>query len=491
MSDDAAGGTTGVTAQLRWGASTHQGQIRHENEDSHTAGPLLFVVADGMGGHQAGEVASALAVKTLHDRLAGGAASVDHVIASVVEANSAIFHAAHQNAGQLGMGTTLTTLVVMPGLGGQATTFALANVGDSRTYRMRNGVLERVTLDHSYVQELVSTGHITEAEARTHPRRNIVTRALGIEPTVRVDAWTLSLVRGDRFVLCSDGLVDEVPDHEIEMVVAGVRDPQAAADELVAMANRHGGRDNVTVVVVDVLQGLDLPPDDDITGANERPLQTGRGDTARQPVLGGPVYTGSGLEITTPGSGTPAVEATGAAAGRDAAAEAVAVGSGDAAGDTAIDASTSSSSSTTAATDATDAAATPTEVTPVVATPTLPPRSSGPAGSGATAATSAHEHRAVSGTAAAAPHKRRITGGMFLFFLAAALIITLTATFVLVALNNDDESPTDTVDTVDTVEVTLPATTLPPTTTTATSGSTAPGATVAGTTTTVDDGLGP
>ena len=151
VSDDVDGGdgTAGATALLRWGASTHQGQIRNENEDSHTAGPLLFVVADGMGGHQAGEVASAIAVRTMRDRLSGGAASVDLVIASVVEANSAIFHAAHQNVGQLGMGTTLTALIVMPSTRGESTTLALANVGDSRTYRLRNGVLERVTLDHS------------------------------------------------------------------------------------------------------------------------------------------------------------------------------------------------------------------------------------------------------------------------------------------------------------------------------------------------------
>ena len=112
------------------------------------------------------------------------------------------------------------------------------------------------------MQELVATGHITDDEARNHPRRNIVTRALGIDPTVRVDAWTLPLVRGDRFLLCSDGLVDEVRDDDIVEVVKTVTDPQAAADELVAVANRQGGRDNITVVVVDVVEGAD-PPDPD------------------------------------------------------------------------------------------------------------------------------------------------------------------------------------------------------------------------------------
>ena len=117
--------------------------------------------------------------------------------------------------------------------------FALVNVGDSRTYLLRHGRLRRVTIDHSYVQELVATGHITDDEARTHPRRNIVTRALGIDPAVRVDVWTLPIVRGDRFLLCSDGLVDEVRDDDIVEVLRDVDDPQQAAEELVELANRR------------------------------------------------------------------------------------------------------------------------------------------------------------------------------------------------------------------------------------------------------------
>ena len=120
-------------------------------------------------------------------------------------------------------------------------------------------------MDHNYVQELVNTGHITDDEARTHPRRNIITRALGIDPSVRVDAWTLPIVRGDRFVLCSDGLSDEVHDNEIHQIVTTITDPQAAADELVAAANRAGGRDNISAIVVDVIDGLDPPaPDEEL-----------------------------------------------------------------------------------------------------------------------------------------------------------------------------------------------------------------------------------
>jgi len=248
-----------VTAPaLAWGAATHTGRVRTENEDSFVAEPMVFGVADGMGGHQAGEVASAIAASTLRDRLIGGAHSVDVAVATVVEANAAIFQGAHNNAGQRGMGTTLTAMVVLTD-GGSQRRLALFNVGDSRTYLMRGGRLRRVTIDHSYVQELVSTGHITEYEARSHPRRNIVTRALGIEPNVRVDTWVLPFVQGDRYVLCSDGLVDEVDDLEIAELLVTNPGPQAAAEALVAAANEHGGRDNVTVVVVDVLEGDEVP----------------------------------------------------------------------------------------------------------------------------------------------------------------------------------------------------------------------------------------
>jgi PPM family protein phosphatase len=265
-------------ADLRWGAATDAGRIRPDNEDNLLAEPNVFAVADGMGGHRAGEVASALAVDLLRARLSAPGADLEQVVAAVAEVNGDIYRAAIGNPDQQGMGTTVTALAVIAvppepddsGTDGAPTDtastpqqqLALVNVGDSRTYLLRHGRLRRVTVDHSYVQELVATGHITDDEARTHPRRNIVTRALGIDPAVRVDAWTLPLVRGDRFLLCSDGLVDEVRDDEIVSVLQTVTDPQAAADELVALANRQGGRDNISVIVVDVVAGAD-PPDAD------------------------------------------------------------------------------------------------------------------------------------------------------------------------------------------------------------------------------------
>ncbi len=259
-------------ATLRWGSATDPGRIRPDNEDNVLAAPRVFAVADGMGGHRAGEVASALAIDLLRSRLSEPGAGLDEVVSAIAEANGDIYRAALDNPAQQGMGTTITALIVISdgGADGQGETgaesgppseiFALINVGDSRTYLLRHGRLRRVTVDHSYVQELVTTGHITDDEARTHPRRNIVTRALGIDPSVRVDAWTVPIVRGDRFLLCSDGLVDEVRDDAIRDVLTSIPDAQRAADELVALANREGGRDNVTVVVVDVLEGAE-PPD--------------------------------------------------------------------------------------------------------------------------------------------------------------------------------------------------------------------------------------
>ncbi len=270
-------------AELKWGAATHPGQIRPDNEDSVLAIDGMFVVADGMGGHEAGEVASQLAIERLRQDLEDAELpDATDVVESIAAANGDIFRAAIANPAQHGMGTTLTAIAVIGDrLAGRGApniddndpagdtgvvpaepdeALVLANVGDSRTYLYRHERLRRVTIDHSYVQELVATGHLTEAEARVHPRRNIVTRALGIEPDVRIDWWTLPLIRGDRFLLCSDGLVDEVEDTLIAAILQEERDPQVAADRLVRAANEAGGRDNVTVIVLDVLSGDD-PPD--------------------------------------------------------------------------------------------------------------------------------------------------------------------------------------------------------------------------------------
>ena len=242
--------------ELRWGATTHQGRVRQGNEDAFMACPNLFVVADGMGGHNAGEVASAMAVASLSAGAGQGIKSPSELELLIRSANAAIHTASTTYADQRGMGTTITAIARLnndESESGQRFELAIANVGDSRTYLKRNNELMRVTLDHSYVQALVNEGFISIAEARVHPRRNIVTRALGIESDVEVDLSVIEVQHGDRFVLCSDGLVDEADDEEIDTVLYSHETPQMAAEDLVTLANDHGGRDNTTVIVIDVI----------------------------------------------------------------------------------------------------------------------------------------------------------------------------------------------------------------------------------------------
>lgn len=239
--------------KLVWGAASHVGMVRQQNEDAFVAEGNVFAVADGMGGHNAGEVASALAVEGLRRAAAAGFTAAEGLVTAINTTNATIHEASGGLSEQRGMGTTLTALVPLPAADGEPQRVVVANVGDSRIYLWRGDELKQVSADHSYVQELLSEGLITVAEARIHPRRNIVTRALGIEGDVNADSWVLPMVMGDRYVLCSDGLVDEVDDDEIATILRASTNPQAAADHLVRVANDHGGRDNTTVVVVDIL----------------------------------------------------------------------------------------------------------------------------------------------------------------------------------------------------------------------------------------------
>ena len=238
---------------VKWGASSDTGTLRVQNEDSYLAQDRIFVVADGMGGHNAGEVASAMAIKMLAEAQKTGIGDANQLARIIEQINHSIFQAAADQTDQRGMGTTLAVLALTPNGSTDEVSAAVANIGDSRTYLFRNDEFRQVSVDHSYVQDLVSEGLITREEARTHARRNIVTRALGIEPNVAVDTWTLPLINGDRYVLCSDGLVDEVTDEAIEKCVKQKIEPQKVADQLVAIANANGGRDNITVIVVDVI----------------------------------------------------------------------------------------------------------------------------------------------------------------------------------------------------------------------------------------------
>ena len=242
--------------KLKWGAFSDVGMVRQQNEDSFLAEETLFVVADGMGGHNAGEVASALAVTTLKAGARLGIDDAEVFRELVQQANSAIYTASLDDSTQSGMGTTVTALSIVEG---EEPRVLVANVGDSRAYLWRSGALSRLSVDHSYVQELVNEGIITPEAARVHPRRNIVTRALGIDRSVNVDVFTHFVRTGDRIVLCSDGLVDEVADTEIAKVLGQHTDPQETAEALVMVANTNGGRDNTTVIVVDVLDDISAP----------------------------------------------------------------------------------------------------------------------------------------------------------------------------------------------------------------------------------------
>jgi len=244
--------------KLKWGATTDVGMVRQQDEDAYLAEENLYIVADGMGGHNAGEVASALAVATVKAGAKSGIHNTEQFRELVQQANTAIYTASLDDSTQSGMGTTLTAMAVVPG---EEPRILVANVGDSRTYLFRSGVLSRLSVDHSYVQELVNEGILTPEEARVHPRRNIVTRAMGIERSVMVDVFSHTVRTGDRVVLCSDGLVDEVADADISLVLSQHSDAQETAEALVMVANANGGRDNTTVVVVDILDDISEPVD--------------------------------------------------------------------------------------------------------------------------------------------------------------------------------------------------------------------------------------
>lgn len=236
----------GASATLAWGSRSDVGLVRGHNEDSFLVQAPLFAVCDGMGGHAAGEVASSIAVSTIAEKAPAGADDVLLGVA-VEAANTAVMLGAEQGVGKPGMGCTASCCLIEEGR------MAIAHVGDSRIYLLRHGSLVRVTHDHSYVEELVDSGQITADEARTHPSRSIITRALGSDPDMYADHFSLEVSNGDRVILCSDGLSSMIADSQIEALAVSSATPQQAADNLVAAALTAGGLDNVTVVVVDVV----------------------------------------------------------------------------------------------------------------------------------------------------------------------------------------------------------------------------------------------
>ncbi|HEY6652261.1 MAG TPA: Stp1/IreP family PP2C-type Ser/Thr phosphatase [Actinomycetota bacterium] len=222
--------------------ATDVGLVRDGNEDSYLTDEPLFAVADGMGGHRGGEVASQLAVQTLEKLFKKG---IGELPDQVQEANRVVFERSVVDEKVAGMGTTLTAALV------EGDRIRLAHVGDSRAYLLREGDLRLLTEDHTLVHRMVTEGEISKEEAETHPQRSVLTRALGVETVVDVDDDTVQVRPGDRLLLCTDGLTSMVSEQAVEEVLRAVPDPQEAAQRLVQLANEGGGADNTTVVVLD------------------------------------------------------------------------------------------------------------------------------------------------------------------------------------------------------------------------------------------------
>ena len=241
---------------LRAGAASDVGKVRRNNQDQFLVDEPLYAVADGMGGAAGGAEASQTAVAALKEVFASDP-TADGLADGVRGANRAVWELAREHPELRGMGTTMTAVALVTGDGAEGEVLAVANVGDSRVYLLRDGRLDQITEDHSVPEELVRAGRISPEEAASHPQRNMLTRVLGNEPEVEVDCFAIIPYSGDRLVLASDGLFNEVDHEEITSVARRQPDPQEAAAELVQMARDSGGNDNITVVVVDVVDDDD------------------------------------------------------------------------------------------------------------------------------------------------------------------------------------------------------------------------------------------
>jgi serine/threonine protein phosphatase PrpC len=270
--------------RTRVGATTDIGQVREGNEDAILINDPLYAVADGMGGHRGGEVASNLALQTVEQMFAERQGTLTE---QVERANRAVFERSQSDRDVSGMGTTLTAALIEGGA------VRLAHVGDSRAYLFRGGKLRLLTEDHTLVHRMVVEGEITETEAENHPHRSVLTRALGVEGDVRVDETKVEVQDGDRLLLCTDGLTGMLSEDEIMSVLQDVRDPQEAVDRLVREANRAGGIDNITAVIIDFTE------DGRIDGSGTRGVSQTRSPATQHstPTMAPP--PGAGGDVTT------------------------------------------------------------------------------------------------------------------------------------------------------------------------------------------------
>ena len=238
------------------GVITDTGRKRRRNEDAYVCEPPLFAIADGMGGAQAGEVASRLAAAALKESGAKTLGGERRISDLIQEANRRVYDRSSTDPNTSGMGTTITVALV------ENDNVAFGHVGDSRAYLIRDGRMEQVTEDHSLVNELLKSGKLSREEAESHPQRSVITRALGTDPDVDVDTFTIAAEAGDVFLLCSDGLTDMVGEGEIlELVERNRDDLNSALKSLVKAANRSGGDDNITVVAFEIAEGQTLTHD--------------------------------------------------------------------------------------------------------------------------------------------------------------------------------------------------------------------------------------
>jgi len=259
------------------GAATHAGLRRPLNEDAYLATAPVFVVADGMGGHEAGDRASAVVIAEFAHCIGRTSLELDDVRRALETARARVEELSTSGSGRAG--TTLSG-VVIAGVDGMGYWLAV-NIGDSRTYRLADDELEQITVDHSVVQELIDAGELTPEDAVSDRRRNIITRAIGASSTGDADYWMFPAELGDRMLICSDGLTSEVSDARIREILRTTPDPQRAADALIEAAVAAGGRDNITVVIADAVSvasrpGTLLETDDDID-MDTRPREAAAG----------------------------------------------------------------------------------------------------------------------------------------------------------------------------------------------------------------------
>lgn len=270
-------------------ARSDVGSVREHNEDSFLVKTPLFVVADGMGGHEAGEIASKIAVDTMSEQGPKSTAP-EAIAAAVIKANEAVLRGARDGTGKPGMGTTLTAAFFYDD------EVTVAQVGDSRAYLLHDKRLQRITRDHSLIADLIEQGRLTETEARFHPQRSVITRALGSDPNMVPDVYQLNVEEGDKILLCSDGLSSMVSDDVIESILVSNPEPAQACDALVEEAIAAGGLDNVTVIVIDPLGKSaddeedeivveqvvsDIPPDQVVKKKSKRAASTSE-DAAKE-----------------------------------------------------------------------------------------------------------------------------------------------------------------------------------------------------------------